>query len=188
MLINNMEHFYQNIGEDWFNYQELYKSVVTKFIEGNFVEIGSWKGRSAAYMAVEIFNSKKNINFYCVDTWKGSLEHEEMDCIKSDSLYEEFLNNIQPVSDIIKPIRKSSIEAANDFEDNFFDFIFIDAAHDYESVKQDLLAWYPKLKKGGIFAGHDYDPFWGVYNAVNEWSSQFDKPILQQGVCWVHYN
>lgn len=183
-----MEHFYQNIGEDWFNYPELYQSVVAKFTEGNFIEIGSWKGRSAAYMAVEIFNSEKNINFYCVDTWKGSVEHEEMDCIKGDSLYKEFMNNIQPVSDIIKPIRKSSIEASKDFEDNFFDFIFIDAAHDYESVKQDLLAWYPKLKKGGIFAGHDYHPFWGVYNAVNEWSSQFNKPILGQGACWVHYN
>lgn len=183
-----MEHFYHNIGEDWFNYSDLYQYVVSKFNSGNFIEIGSWKGRSASFMAVEIANSQKDINFYCVDTWEGSIEHKDMECIKNSSLYQEFLNNTKPVSHIIKPIRKTSIEAAKDFEDNYFDFIFIDAAHDYESVKQDLLTWYPKLKNGGIFAGHDYAPFWGVYQAVNEWSSKFNKTVHQHGACWVHYS
>lgn len=59
------------------------------------------------------------------------------------------------------------------FEDDYFDFIYIDADHTYEAVKSDLESWYPKLKKGGIMSGHDYVevttsvPF-GVVQAVNE--------------------
>lgn len=184
-----MQHFYQNIGENWFNYSDLYDLAISKFDNAKFIEIGSWKGRSAAYMGVEILNSKKDIDFYCVDTWLGSEEHKDFDFIKNNSLYEEFLKNIAPISGIIKPIRKSSLEAAKEFEDEYFDFIFIDAAHDYKSVKEDLKAWFPKLKKGGIFAGHDYDPFWGVYQAVNEWSKNYDKQVSQYGKqCWIHYN
>ena len=55
-----MEHFYQKIGEDWFTYPNLYKKMVSDANENShFVEVGVWKGRSAAFMAVEIINSKK---------------------------------------------------------------------------------------------------------------------------------
>ena len=36
------------------------------------------------------------------------------------------------------------------------DFVFLDAAHDYENVKEDILSWYPKVKVGGWLTGHDY--------------------------------
>jgi hypothetical protein len=62
-----------------------------------------------------------------------------------------------------------STRAAQSFPDNFFDFIFLDAAHDHASVQEDLRAWWPKLKVGGLFAGHDYSPVWpGVWRAVSE--------------------
>ena len=70
-----MEHFYQNIGEDWFSYPQLYKRIVDNSQDGShIVEVGSWKGRSAAFMAVEIINSNKKIKFDCVDTWLGAVE------------------------------------------------------------------------------------------------------------------
>jgi SAM-dependent methyltransferase len=164
-----MEHFYHNIGEDWFTYPQLYKRIVDNLQDGaHIVEVGSWKGRSAAFMSVEIINSNKNIKFDCVDTWKGSIEHTSYDVITEEKLYDIFLSNIEPVKHIINPIRMTSIEASKLYEDNSLDFVFIDASHEYEDVKEDILAWLPKVKFGGILAGHDYDNFEGVNRAVDE--------------------
>ena len=172
-----MEHFYNTIGEDWFTYQELYSNMVDYFPDNAlFVEIGSWKGRSASYMAVEIHNSEKNIKFDCVDTWDGSEEHSDPNScwfqpeLVNDKnwLYRIFLENTKPVNHIINPIRTTSLEAAQYYKNRSIDFVFIDAAHDYENVKADLNAWYPKVKKGGFIGGHDYPGFSGVVLAVNE--------------------
>lgn len=78
----------------------------------------------------------------------------------------------------VKIVRNFSYEASLSFPDEYFDFIYIDAAHDYDSMVVDLNAWWPKLKKGGIFSGHDYieyDVVWRgkkceVYRAVNEFA------------------
>jgi SAM-dependent methyltransferase len=164
-----MEHFYNNIGEDWFSYPQLYKRIVDNSQdEAHIVEVGSWKGRSAAFMAVEIINSNKNIKFDCVDTWKGSIEHTTYDVTTEEKLYDVFLSNIEPVKHTINPIRMTSIDASKLYEDDSLDFVFIDASHEYEDVKADILAWLPKVKIGGILAGHDYDTFEGVNRAVNE--------------------
>jgi hypothetical protein len=172
-----MEHFYNTIGEDWFTYQELYSNMVDYFPDNAlFVEIGSWKGRSTSYMAVEIHNSEKNIKFDCVDTWDGSEEHSDPNScwfqpeLVNDKnwLYRIFLENTKPVNHIINPIRTTSLEAAQYYKNRSIDFVFIDAAHDYENVKADLNAWYPKVKKGGFIGGHDYPGFSGVVLAVNE--------------------
>ena len=52
--------------------------------------------------------------------------------------------------------RITSVEAAAKVPDGSLDFVYIDARHDYASVTEDLEAWYPKLRPGAVFAGHDY--------------------------------
>jgi ubiquinone/menaquinone biosynthesis C-methylase UbiE len=181
-----MEHFYEKIGEDWFSYPNLYKNMVNNADNGcHFVEVGVWKGRSASFMAVEILNSNKNIKFDCIDTWEGSVEHKEYDVIVDKQLYDVFLKNIEPVKNIINPIKMSSLDAVKLYEDESLDFVFIDASHEYEDVKSDILAWLPKVKKGGILAGHDYiDAFPGVINAVNEVIGL--NNIKTEELCWVY--
>jgi cephalosporin hydroxylase len=181
-----MNHFYQNLGEDWFSYPGLYKKVVSDFPSGShFVEVGSWKGRSSAFLAVEIINSGKNIKFDCVDTWKGGVEHQDMEEIINDQLYDIFLKNIENVKHIINPVRMTSLDASKLYEDESLDFVFIDASHEYEDVLDDLNAWYPKVKKGGTIAGHDYMVFEPVTRAVNEF---FGTKILHSGErCFAHF-
>jgi hypothetical protein len=68
--------------------------------------------------------------------------------------------------------RAWSHEAADRFPDRYFDWIYLDADHSYDSVKRDLEAFWPKIKEDGLLLGHDYMwhalvPF-GVVTAVNE--------------------
>lgn len=161
-----MEHFYKNI-QGWFDFESIYSKAVLKFKNGSkFVEVGSWKGTSSAFMCVEIANSNKNIEFYCVDTWGGSPEHIPLGYDVS-TLFEEFTSNMKPVENFYKPLKMKSVDAAKQFEDNSLEFVYIDGCHEYECVIEDIKAWLPKIKKEGMFAGHDYD--WpGVKQAVNE--------------------
>ena len=181
-----MKHIYENIS-GWFTFPELYRNIVLLYPNNShFVEVGTWLGQSAAYMAVEIINSNKNIKFDCVDTWKGSEEHINEKVIFQDTLYENFLSNIEPVKSVVNPIRNTSIEASKLYEDNSLDFVFLDAAHDYENVKNDIDAWYPKVKSGGVLAGHDYSSAWHeVVHAVNTFLKEKNYSLyIQQELCW----
>ena len=182
-----MNHIYQEpqFGENWFTYPNLYKSMVEKFPSGSkFVEVGSWKGKSTAYMAVEIANSNKKLNFYCVDTWEGSIEHKNNKDVVN--LYDIFLNNMSPLEGYYVPIKMTSVNASKLFEDKSLDFVFIDASHEYKDVKEDIISWIPKVKSGGVIAGHDYypdHPDWGgVYKAVNEVLTDFSTSEN----CWIY--
>ena len=135
---------------------------------GHFVEIGSWKGRSAFCMASELERLGKATRLTCVDTWEGSEEHAEHSSIQKGTLYDEFLTNISRYQHRIQPMRLPSLEAAATFPDRSLDFVFIDAAHDYENVKADIHAWAPKVKPSGVLAGHDYYTWPGVRQAVDE--------------------
>ena len=186
-----MEHFYSNI-HGWSDgldqlYQQMVAAVPAPQLQFNgqgfapaeirpyhFVEVGSWKGKSAAFMAVEIINSGKNIKFDCVDTWEGS-DNESSHLVDEDvmagTLYDAFINAMKPVEEHYTPIRAASVEAANLYEDGSLDFVFIDADHSYESVKADIAAWAPKVRQGGLIAGHDFNPAnptGGVERAVLE--------------------
>lgn len=52
--------------------------------------------------------------------------------------------------------RKRSLEAVAEFADESLDFVYVDANHSYQDSLDDMLAWFPKVKPGGLFAGHDY--------------------------------
>jgi GT2 family glycosyltransferase len=186
--VSYMEHFYKELGENWFTYPNLYSYVVNKFPSGShFIEVGVWKGMSASYMAVEIINSGKKIKFDCVDNWEF-IENLQSDISQesfSENIYDTFLKNINPVQHIITPIKELSWDGAKHYEDNSLDFVFIDAAHDYESVKKDINAWFPKIKKGGIISGHDYAWSDDVKKAVDEFF--VGKEIYETEGCWVYF-
>jgi len=159
-----MEHFYQlpHMGEDYFTYPHLYRDMVQEFGDGShFVELGGFKGKSTAYMAVEIINSGKRIRFDCIDLF--------IDCPQGSGEFIKscFLNNIQPVKHVVNLFIGDSAGAARCYVDESIHFIFLDADHTYEGVGRDITCWLPKIAVGGILAGHDYE-WTGVRQAVSE--------------------
>ena len=80
-------------------------------------------------------------------------------------------------------IRSTSIEAAEVYPDDWFDVVYIDAAHDYDSVRADIDTWLPKVKPGGMICGHDYTAAWpGVIEAVDE-----SPIVIANSVCSIWY-
>jgi predicted O-methyltransferase YrrM len=77
----------------------------------------------------------------------------------------------------------TSEEAAEAFEARSLDFVYIDAQHHYEAVKRDIALWWPKVKPGGILAGHDYldgtreQSEFGVKSAVDEFVEEHDLSL-----------
>ena len=198
-----MKHFYTNVSGFFGPSQKLlYTNQVQQAKDGfHFVEVGAWKGRSSSFMSVEIINSGKKIKFDVVDTWLGSSEDQRSPSVKKGILYEEYLQNTKPVSHIVNPIRMTSVEASKLYDDNSLDFVFIDAGHEYNFVKEDIEHWFPKVREFGIIAGDDYEYgiswgddvknfieviglSWGdgVKKAVNE---ILKKPIIDREV-WIY--
>jgi predicted O-methyltransferase YrrM len=139
------------------------KMLIDEYINEHtiMVEIGSFSGVSSELFSLHC----KEI--HCVDLWDAYWEIED----KQKTEFAEYTFNKLLVNyNNIKKIKDSSTNAANMFQDKSLDFVYIDAAHDYENVKKDILAWLPKVKNGGYIAGHDYryDPNIGVYEAVND--------------------
>ena len=163
-----MNHFYQKI-QGWFTFSKLYDFMLSECPDpGHIVEIGCWKGRSTAYMAVEIINSGKSIKFDVIDPF---IALDTATCgalpISSADLKAEFIQNMKPVEAHYNLIHAYSPAPAKNYPDNSIDAIFIDGDHSYNAVSADIQAWMPKVKINGILAGHDYATFLDVRRACN---------------------
>jgi predicted O-methyltransferase YrrM len=178
--------YWENI-EGWFTFQNLYKNMISSAKDNYiFVEIGTWKGKSTVFMAEQIKETKKKIKFYAIDTFVGTAGYETWDSVVNKTLYDEYLKNIEPVKDYIITIKGNSNIVHSQFENDTIDFIFIDGDHTYEGVSADLKGWYPKLKVGGVIAGHDYnEPNTGVKLAVDSFFMFKATTALEDWHSWI---
>jgi len=126
------------------------------------VEIGSWSGMGSTKALAEIVK-RNNGKLICIDTWKGNegVEHHRR-IVKLYDVFSFFLDavRIQGFNDCIVPIRTDSAFASNIMTENFADMIFIDGDHRYNPLYRDIINMRPKLKKGGIICGHDFEKSW----------------------------
>jgi len=112
------------------------------------VEIGTWKGKSACWLAKGTEDGNK-VKVYSVDLFIA----QPLYINAGEDFYEEVLKNIKNTGFDITLIRGNSSEI--DFNEPV-GLIFIDGNHDYEQVEKDLFHWLPKVIKGGTIAFHDY--------------------------------
>lgn len=122
-------------------------------------EVGVGTGRHA----VQMLNAVPNLHLYAIDPWEKYFRCSQELC---DKRYNATVNRLKDKNATI--IRKRSIDTYSDFEDGSLDFVYIDGDHRFDAVMMDIILWAPKVRKGGIVAGHDYYAFYqsGVVDAV----------------------
>lgn len=176
--------------EGWCDYAAFYNAIADVLPNGGaFAEVGSWMGQSAVVLCQRLQDIEKAATVHCIDTFEGEQNqpaHVEIVKNMGGSTFGKFCENIEAagVSDLIKVTTGDSAESASLFEDESLDGVFIDAAHDYESVVKDVAAWFPKVKQGGIFSGHDY-PCPDVRRAVDEHAAANGYKVIAIGRCWI---
>ena len=156
---------------------------------GTLVEIGVAYGRSIAVLAQ---HADQSARIYGVDPW--------VDFMGGDNLPPEVFESLRAhgspqqacvanltrcgLRDRVELVLGTSAWASTLFDDASCDLVFIDGDHRYESVREDIRAWRPKVRPGGLLAGHDYtlQNFPGVVRAVEEEFGNMGREI--DGVVW----
>lgn len=118
------------------------------------VEVGTWTGQFAKQLCEHI----KGLRLTCVDPWRAYdayAAERKNDQERLDAAYREASIRLSPFG--CELLRMTSLEAARQIPDGSLDFAYIDGNHTREFVEDDLKAWVPKVRTGGIIAGHDYE-------------------------------
>lgn len=148
---------------------------------GIVAELGVASGKFSS----EILNICNPEKLYLVDIWspkrvEGSKQEVE----------EKFRNQIN--NQTVTILNSSSIDVVKRFDDNTFDWIYIDTDHSYNTTISELRLWASKIKDAGIIAGHDYDMGswvhgykYGVIEAVNQFCVEQNWQIIYLTAC--HY-
>ena len=172
--------------------------IISKLISTNkfrtYVEIGIWKGDTLEHVAKECPSLKKIFGIDPLKKKFNDIKEFSYTCsmnepLKSDKeldkIYEFLLNRFKKYGDKLTILRTTSEKAAENFDKESLDLVFIDGIHLYDYVKQDIKLWFPKIKKGGILMGHDYGSgFPGVAKAVNELIKKEDLHLGDDATWW----
>ena len=141
------------------------------------IEIGVDAGDTSYYF----LKNKNDLTLIGVDPYVGYKDWNDNNLDQSgrDNVYNVMTNKLKEFGSRWILNKMTSDEALGLFIHNeYYDFIFIDGLHTYEQVLKDCRNYYPKIKKGGVFSGHDYKVISGVNKAVNEFAAEVGaKPI-----------
>jgi cephalosporin hydroxylase len=174
----------------WFNWERIYDRMADQVAPGGcIVELGVWKGKSLAYLATRIANTGKMVRVVGVDAFDGR-GLDDYTRLMSESnasgdirpLYQHARDNLDACGfQWVQLIQYDAISAANLFCDKSVNFLFIDDLHEPLHVRNEILAWMPKLIRPTWIAGDDCSQVKdGVLSCSNLFSS-----CEQDGGCWI---
>lgn len=155
--------------EGWFGWREGQEEAVRAFAAGaRFVEVGTYLGRSLCSLGEVVQQSGRRYVVIGVDTCRGSgpegPKRKDYHGTAVEAGGGTFAGTLHRnvlacgLSDIVSLLVTDSVNAAALFPDASLDWVHLDARHDFASVKADIAAWLPKVRRGGWLSGDDYDP------------------------------
>ncbi len=133
---------------------------------------GAEIGVRRAANALEMCRRIPDLKLVCVDPWTPY--SRSITQARADRNFEISKNRLKPYKSVF--MRQTSMDAVKEFEDNTFDFVYIDGLHDFDNVMMDLIHWTKKVKRRGIVSGHDYHHAArsGVVRAVDAYTLAHD--------------
>jgi len=158
------------------HYKELYK-LLKKRPHKIGCEVGVHTGAMLSHLLPVL---PKIQRYYAIDPWDNYQMYDGSTYRKPGNvLYKTwqdaimaFFKSTKDYSHKVIMMRMTSIQGAKHIEDEGLDWVFIDANHEYEYIKENLHVWTPKVKPGGLVSGHDYKnpkgKWKGITRAVNE--------------------
>jgi predicted O-methyltransferase YrrM len=154
------------------------------------VEIGTFRGDFAHAFLLRW----SGLMLYCIDPWESveGYEHQAKILVNiggssdRENDYVATMRKLDNWKHRSTLVRASSEDAVVSFQDNSVDFVYIDGDHRYEMVKKDLALWWPKIRQGGVIAGHDivcnneHKGGWGpgIQRAVHEHFQEYQEVFL----------
>lgn len=145
-----------------------YRSELYQLLPENsiVVELGCAEGLFSS----DILKWPNVSKLYMVDAWQtipNQFGDGASEQVWHDKNYSAAMLRVNFAIEKVKVLRGISWDMAKNVEDESLDLLYLDACHSYGCVMNDLKAWAPKVKSGGIIAGHDYlMPQYGVFQAV----------------------
>lgn len=157
------------------------RGKLATILESEQAHVGVEIGVQAGYFAETILRQwSHNTKYYLVDIWAPLTNYLDAANVEQDEqnrIFRQAQENLKPYSNQTVFLKMTTLEGAEHIEDDSVDYIYVDARHDYCGVRQDLDAYWPKLKHGGILAGHDF-----VTNAeLQDMSPDQDWSLCQDG-------
>ncbi len=129
-------------------------------LEKEGFKIGAELGvQSGAYAAETLQLWKSCEKYYLIDVWKHQVNYKEGANVPDDQqekVYQSALTRTEPFKNKIVVLRMLTSEAVAHIPDGTLDYVYIDARHDYCGVHEDIMNYWPKVRSGGIVAGHDF--------------------------------
>jgi len=169
----------------WCDTQSLVSIVETLKGDLDGIEIGVLRGGSSIDLLTNIPRIRKLV---CIDPFLPyiGISFEKYQSAEFwEDMYKSVLDEFDKFDGRAELIRDKSENVASKLEDGKYDFIFIDGDHSYEGVKKDITLYEPKLKKGGLLIGHDYNKSHKdrVMKAVDEYveKENRDLHLVQEG-------
>jgi len=144
--------------------------IISKIILENRLSNGAEIGVEFGQNIKEVLSRCPDFRFIAVDCWDPNFKYQDWRKEKQSINEKQFDKLLLLFPSRIEKIKAWSWYAALKIPDSTLDLVFLDASHDYNSTRQDILSWLPKIRVGGFIGGHDYGhpKFPGVKKAVDE--------------------
>ena len=177
------------ITENWFSGSEpSLGAIVQRYnlldrTELNILEIGSFEGMSTLWFYHNLLAGKKG-EIYCIDTWKGGHDHQNVNWNQAES---NFLHNIKEFQDRVTVVKGTSWDGLIGLQHlkEHFDLVFVDGSHMAHDVLNDLVLSFPLVKPGGFLFCDDYlagaeqsDPTWSPKQGIDSFVQTYRSQLI----------